>query len=101
MDAKICGIKDTKTLKYILNHINPPKFIVFPTLTIILRLTLNYNLESWINLLPYSIAIFTFLMFILILIFKLPKKRMKKRLVYYWTKYILSIAIWPCHSIWV
>tara|TARA_Y100000590_G_scaffold205110_1_gene232667 strand:+ start:1495 stop:2118 length:624 start_codon:yes stop_codon:yes gene_type:complete len=31
MDAKICGIKDTKTLKYILNHINPPKFIGFIT----------------------------------------------------------------------
>lgn len=57
---------------------NPPKFIIFPTLTIILRLILTYNLESWINLLPYSIAIFTFLLFIIKLIFKLPKQRMKK-----------------------
>ena len=31
MDAKICGIKDTKTLNYILNHNNPPKFIGFIT----------------------------------------------------------------------
>ena len=31
MDAKICGIKDTKTLNYIINHINPPKFIGFIT----------------------------------------------------------------------
>ena len=31
MDAKICGIKDTRTLNYIINHINPPKFIGFIT----------------------------------------------------------------------
>ena len=31
MDAKICGIKDSKTLKYIINHKNPPKFIGFIT----------------------------------------------------------------------
>ena len=31
MDAKICGIKDSKTLKYIVNHKNPPKFIGFIT----------------------------------------------------------------------
>ena len=31
MDAKICGIKDPKTLKYIVNHKNPPKFIGFIT----------------------------------------------------------------------
>ena len=31
MDAKICGIKDAKTLNYIINHINPPKFIGFIT----------------------------------------------------------------------
>ena len=31
MDAKICGIKDAKTLKYIVNHKNPPKFIGFIT----------------------------------------------------------------------
>ena len=29
MDAKICGIKDAKTLKYIINHKSPPKFIGF------------------------------------------------------------------------
>ena len=31
MDAKICGIKDYKTLDYIVNHNNPPKFIGFIT----------------------------------------------------------------------
>ena len=31
MDAKICGIKDPETLKYIVNHKNPPKFIGFIT----------------------------------------------------------------------
>ena len=31
MDAKICGIKDPKTLNYIINHNNPPKFIGFIT----------------------------------------------------------------------
>ena len=31
MDAKICGIKDSKTLKYIINHNHPPKFIGFIT----------------------------------------------------------------------
>ena len=31
MDAKICGIKDSKTLNYIINHKNPPKFIGFIT----------------------------------------------------------------------
>ncbi len=29
MDAKICGIKDPKTLDYIINHKNSPKFIGF------------------------------------------------------------------------
>ena len=29
MDAKICGVKDTKTLEYIINHNYPPKFIGF------------------------------------------------------------------------
>ena len=29
MDAKICGVKDPKTLDYILNHDYPPKFIGF------------------------------------------------------------------------
>ena len=31
MDAKICGIKDTKILNYIVNHNHPPKFIGFIT----------------------------------------------------------------------
>ena len=31
MDAKICGIKDSKTLNYIVNHNNPPKFVGFVT----------------------------------------------------------------------
>ena len=31
MDAKICGIKDSKTLNYIVSHNNPPKFIGFIT----------------------------------------------------------------------
>ena len=31
MDAKICGIKDSKTLNYIINHNHPPKFIGFIT----------------------------------------------------------------------
>ena len=31
MDAKICGIKDSKTLNFIVNHNTPPKFIGFIT----------------------------------------------------------------------
>ena len=31
MDAKICGVKDSKTLNYIINHNHPPKFIGFIT----------------------------------------------------------------------
>ena len=31
MDAKICGIKDIKTLNYIINHNYPPKYIGFIT----------------------------------------------------------------------
>ena len=31
MDAKICGVKDIKTLNYIINHKNPPKYIGFIT----------------------------------------------------------------------
>ena len=31
MDAKICGIRDSETLNYIVNHKNPPKFIGFIT----------------------------------------------------------------------
>jgi len=31
MDAKICGIKDSITLEYIINHKNPPRFVGFVT----------------------------------------------------------------------
>ena len=31
MEAKICGVKDSKTLNYIINHKYPPKFIGFIT----------------------------------------------------------------------
>ena len=31
MEAKICGIKDPKTLNYIINHSFPPKYIGFIT----------------------------------------------------------------------
>tara|TARA_B100001250_G_C19659788_1_gene726505 strand:+ start:159 stop:782 length:624 start_codon:yes stop_codon:yes gene_type:complete len=29
MDAKICGVKDSITLEYIINHKNPPRFVGF------------------------------------------------------------------------
>ena len=29
MDAKICGVKDSITLNYIVNHKNPPRFVGF------------------------------------------------------------------------
>ena len=31
MDAKICGVKESITLSYIINHKNPPKFVGFIT----------------------------------------------------------------------
>ena len=31
MDAKICGVKDSNTLNYIINHKHFPKFIGFIT----------------------------------------------------------------------
>ena len=31
MEAKICGVKDSETLNYIVNHKYPPKFIGFIT----------------------------------------------------------------------
>ena len=34
MEAKICGIKDEQTLRYIVNHLSPPRFIGF---------IINYN----------------------------------------------------------
>jgi len=31
MDAKICGVKDSETLAYIVNNSQPPKYIGFIT----------------------------------------------------------------------
>jgi len=51
MDAKICGIKDTKTLNYIVNHNNPPKFIGFITnYPKSIRYVENENLKKLINI---------------------------------------------------
>ena len=51
MDAKICGIKDTKTLNYIVNHNNPPKFIGFITNYPKSRRHVKYkNLKKLINI---------------------------------------------------
>ena len=50
MDAKICGIKDSKTLNYIINHNNPPKFIGFITNYPKSKRYINYeNLKKLIN----------------------------------------------------
>jgi len=51
MDAKICGIKDSKTLNYIVNHNNPPKFIGFITNYPKSRRYVKYNnLKKLINI---------------------------------------------------
>ena len=51
MDAKICGIKDSKTLNYIVNHNNPPKFIGFITNYPKSRRHVKYkNLKKLINI---------------------------------------------------
>jgi len=51
MDAKICGIKDSKTLNYIVNHNNPPKFIGFITNYPKSRRYVEYkNLKRLINI---------------------------------------------------
>ena len=51
MDAKICGIKDTKTLNYIVNHNNPPKFIGFITnYPKSIRYVEHENLKKLINI---------------------------------------------------
>ena len=51
MDAKICGIKDTKTLNYIVNHNSPPKFIGFITNYPKSKRYIDYeNLKKLINL---------------------------------------------------
>ena len=51
MDAKICGVKDTKTLNYIVNHNNPPKFIGFITNYSKSKRYIEYeNLKNLINI---------------------------------------------------
>ena len=51
MDAKICGIKDSKTLKYIVNHDKPPRFIGFITNYPKSKRYIDYeNLKKLINL---------------------------------------------------
>ena len=51
MDAKICGIKDSKTLNYIVNHNNPPKFIGFiANYPISKRYVGHENLKRLINI---------------------------------------------------
>ena len=51
MDAKICGIKDSKTLNYIVNHNNPPKFVGFITNYPKSRRYVKYeNLKKLINI---------------------------------------------------
>ena len=51
MDAKICGIKDAKTLNYIINHNNPPRFIGFITNYPKSKRYIDYeNLKKLINL---------------------------------------------------
>ena len=51
MDAKICGIKDSKTLNYIINHNHPPKFIGFITNYPKSKRYIEYeNLKKLINL---------------------------------------------------
>ena len=51
MDAKICGIKDAKTLNYIINHNNPPRFVGFITNYPKSKRYIDYeNLKKLINL---------------------------------------------------
>ena len=51
MDAKICGIKDSKTLNFIVNHSTPPKFIGFITNYPKSRRHVKYkNLKKLINI---------------------------------------------------
>ena len=51
MDAKICGIKDSKTLNFIINHNTPPKFIGFITNYPKSRRHVKYkNLKKLINI---------------------------------------------------
>ena len=51
MDAKICGIKDSKTLNYLVSHNHPPKFIGFITNYPKSRRYVEYeNLKKLINI---------------------------------------------------
>ncbi len=51
MDAKICGIKDYKTLNYLVNHNHPPKFIGFIANYPKSKRYINYkNLKKLINI---------------------------------------------------
>ena len=51
MDAKICGIKDSETLNYIINHNHPPKFVGFITNYPKSKRYIEYeNLKKLINL---------------------------------------------------
>ena len=51
MEAKICGIKDSKTLNYIINHNHPPKFIGFITNYPQSKRYIEYeNLKNLINI---------------------------------------------------
>ena len=51
MDAKICGIKDSKTLNYLVSHNHPPKFIGFITNYPKSKRYIEYeNLKKLINL---------------------------------------------------
>ena len=51
MDAKICGIRDSKTLNFIVNHKNPPKFVGFITNYPKSKRYIEYeNLKKLINL---------------------------------------------------
>ena len=50
MDAKICGVKDSNTLNFIINHKYPPKFIGFITNYIQSKRYLNFgNLSKLLN----------------------------------------------------
>ena len=50
MDAKICGVKDTNTLNFIINHKYPPKFIGFIVNYIKSKRYLNFeNLNELLN----------------------------------------------------
>ena len=51
MEAKICGVKDSKTLNYIINHNNPPRFVGFITNYPKSKRYIDYeNLKKLINL---------------------------------------------------